>query len=119
MENVWSPVRRAALREFSALSSVIHRATRWSSTIQVIKRYVELRTYLLDLNCSEVNEIMLDRKEDLILDRLCSKLSDLSSICKRLQQDPTTLSDARALFGTVIDHHLESTNLLSCDATIV
>lgn len=80
---------------------------------------MKLRTYLPDLNCNELNEILLDRKEDLIVDRLCTKLSDINSICKRLQQDSTNFFDLRALFNTVIDHNLETADRLSCDETVL
>lgn len=80
---------------------------------------MELHTYLPDLNCSDFNEILLDEIENLIIDLLCSKLFNISSICKRLKQDSTSVFHVCALIDTVIDHQPATANRLRCNATIV
>lgn len=52
------PFRKAALLAVIALSLVFYNATKWSWTNQTVKLSVELRTNLLYLNWSQINEIL-------------------------------------------------------------
>lgn len=67
----------------------------------------------------DFSDILLDRKEDLFLDLLCSNLLELNVICKPLQHDSTTLFDVGAIFGRVAKRYPETAHHFRRDSIIV
>lgn len=74
MKKLRSPLRREALRDHTELSLLVSNLTRWSSTYEMLKRYVEIRNELPLLKWEEPDEILSNRKEYTILDSVLDPL---------------------------------------------
>lgn len=119
MKKLRNPKRRAQLRNYTNLSPLVCNDTRWSSTYEMLRRYIEVKEHLPQLHVEEIDDLIPSRKEhDGILD-LCKTLGSLDSVTKCLQKDSTTISEVRALFDTVIIHYPTTEPRLGPTANIV
>ena len=109
----------AKLKKLTNLTPKLRNVTRWSSSYQMVQRYVELREYLALLESDEVDALSLTPAENRRADALLLQLKPLESVNKVLQTNSTTVSDARALFDAVIQKYSDTTNRLSSSAGIV
>ncbi|ETO99522.1 hypothetical protein F441_23063 [Phytophthora nicotianae CJ01A1] len=111
------PNNSAALAAFTGLKPLKANVTRWSSTYEMLKRYVEIRDAIK----------MVQAVEDLVprpsshrrIVQLLSKLGDLDSVCVKLQSEELTLADVRLLFDAVVVKYPVTASYLKADASIV
>lgn len=54
----------AYIRTLTVLKPIICKVTRWSSTFEMIKRYIQLKAHLEKQNMDEINDIMPNIAED-------------------------------------------------------
>lgn len=106
----------AKLRRFTHLKAKQNNVTRWSSTYDMLKRYVELREFLTLL---DIPDIFLSSREDAEVNSVLVTLSDLDSITKELQKESTTMCEARTLFDGVLSEFPEMENRLSATSNII
>ena len=71
------------LRQLTHLRPLKKNDTRWSSTYDMMKRYIKLRPLLRDM--PSVADFMLTPRQDRSLDTLFENLSELQSATKELQ----------------------------------
>ena len=64
----------AKLRKLTHLRAKIRNQTKWSSSFDMVLRYVQIRQYLPELNSSDVDQVCLaltqNRRLDGLIDRL-------------------------------------------------
>ncbi len=107
------------LRLKTDLRAKIDCSTRWLSTTEMLRRYAQLRDYISDIEYEQINSSIPNPRENRKIDTLCSTFDELDSVCKALQQDEMTCSDARALFDEAIEYHLETGSRLGSASSIV
>lgn len=74
----------------------------WSSTFLILKRYNEIKTFLLKLDLQELMDHFLYEVEDRTIEHIFHKLIYLDSVTRERAGDGVTMSDARALLDAVI-----------------
>eukprot|EP00171_Calliarthron_tuberculosum_P003101 IDg3101t1 len=109
----------AKLRRLTSIRPKIRNTTRWSSTHDMIVRYVRIREFLPNLESEEIDSLFLSPSENRRVDAFLQQLSPLESVTKMLQREETTVSDTRALFDAVINSFPGTINKLSSTADIV
>ena len=109
----------AKLRKYTMLSPIQRNATRWSSTAEMVKRYFELKQFVMHFgNCAELLDFFPTPRENVELEELSETMKMLDSVTKALQGD-VDLSDVRALFDEIISKIPETGHYLGQDANIV
>jgi hypothetical protein len=83
------------------LVAVLRQATRWSSTFAMLKRYFQLREFIL-ADDEELADYLASRASHRKLEALLSSLCDVESVSKRLQDKDLTLLDPRILFDALL-----------------
>lgn len=119
MKKLSYQIPAAKLRRFTHLKAKISNETRWSSTYNMLKRYIEIKEYLPQLELPEIDELLLSDQDDLTIERLCQKFANLDSVTIALQDNSTTISKARCLFDSVIEDYPRLASRLATDAQIV
>ena len=109
----------AKLRKLTPLRPKTRNMTRWSSSFEMILRYVRLREFLPKLDSSEIDRLSLTSTENRRIDSLLEQLKTLESVSKALQEERTSISDVRAMFDAVIEEFPETTDRLTSSAAIV
>ena len=109
----------AKLRKLTPIAPRIRNITRWSSTYEMIVRYVRLKDFLPALDSDEIDALSLTPFENRRVDTLLQQLELLESVTKVLQDDTTTMSDVRAVFDAVMDKFPETSCRLTSSAEIV
>lgn len=109
----------AKLMKITGLKARTRNQTRWSSTFQMLVRYLDIKDHLHKLNSVEVDILSLSTAEDRRVTELFERLKNLECITKRLQKDDTTMETVRDLFDCVIDDYPETANRLTSTADIV
>ena len=107
------------LKKLTNLTPKVRNVTRWSSSYQMVQRYVELREFLALLESDEVDALSLTPAENRRADALLQQVKPLESVNKVLQTNSNTVSDASVLFDAVIQKYSDTANLLSSSAGIV
>ena len=89
----------AKLRQHNNLRPVLFNATRCSNVSNMICRYREFKSILLEEMQSEPNtvDLLLSPKEHSKVDWLFSELKDLNSVSVALQKEKVDMSNARLL----------------------
>jgi hypothetical protein len=98
MSKLKNLIPAAKLRKLTHLKAKTRNATRWSSTFEMILRYIKIRDFLPLLEINELDELLLTVSENCEIDSICEEMKDFKSISKTLQQDAITLADTRFLF---------------------
>ncbi|KAG6954994.1 hypothetical protein JG688_00012100, partial [Phytophthora aleatoria] len=88
---------RAALRKVTPLAPVLRIVTRWSSTFNMVERYVNLRPALLSMDHAtvakhDIARFLLSGEESEHVEELLETLMDLNEITKALQDSALTKS---------------------------
>ena len=96
-------VLSAKLRRMTLLRPLIRSTTRWSSTFNMVNRYIRFREFVEQTESVEIDEMMLMPSENRKVDVLIEKLKDYESVSKASQIDVTTLSDVRTMFDELIE----------------
>ena len=110
---------RAKLRELTPLAPMTKNETRWSSTYNMIKRFVEIEP-CIDVSDPEIADRSLSPAEMLRVEVLLSALEEYNSIYLELQKSTVTISDARACFDAVMQKYSDfGHNHVSADSRIV
>ncbi|KAG3198854.1 hypothetical protein PC128_g5713 [Phytophthora cactorum] len=111
------PNNAAELARHTHYKPLKSNATRWSSTYQMLARYVKIRDAIK----------MVAAVEDLLpwpsihrqVVQLVNKLEALDSVCVKLQSEERTLADVRLLFDAVMAKYPATSHHLSASARIV
>ena len=77
--------------------------TRWTSSYDVMQRYVQLRPLLSDLDYVEVEALLPTASQNRAIYDLMSLLLELQILTKDLQRDDLTLEEVRDAFYFVIE----------------
>lgn len=98
MKRLSYQIPAARLRRHTKLRAKQDCETRWSSTFQMMKRYIALRPAIAQLDLPEIDDLLPPSHHHNEVVHLCQKLEELESITKKLQNPSVTLWDARILF---------------------
>ncbi len=79
MQRFQNPVPAAKLREHTDLRAKYSIATRWSSTIEMIRRYVEIRDYMTQVELDDIDDLLLPPRQDKAIDRVTLRFADLDT----------------------------------------
>ena len=109
----------AKLRKFTLLRAKTNNITRWSSTYEMFKRFMELKPFLSKLGIDDVDRNTPTAIECRDIDTMLNDLKKLNSITKALQSSDLTLGDVRQLFNDTISAFPQMENRLKKDADIV
>lgn len=119
MRRISFQIPSAKLRRLTPLKPKMGNETRWSSTYEMLERYIRLKSYIPQIGVDEVEELMLSEDEDDDLLRLLRQLKDLDSVTKALQDARHGLYDARLLFEGVMDKHPSTRSRLGTRSNLV
>lgn len=109
----------AHLRILTGLKPITLKNTHFSSTLQMIKRYIELIAKLKQLNMDESNNLLPSIAEDIAITKLLDKLKLIESVNKKLEENGTKIADTRALFDVVKLKYPQTKSRLSYGVKIV
>ncbi|RHY87092.1 hypothetical protein DYB37_010240 [Aphanomyces astaci] len=109
----------ARLRRLTPLVAKTNNTTRWSSTYSMLKRYNEIKSFLIDINDNNIDVLRLNVVEDREVTTLLTKLEDLNAITLALQSEDCSLLDARQIFDTVIEDYPDAAARLDRSTAIV
>jgi len=119
MKKFGNPIPAAKLRKLTTIKPKLHVVTRWSSTVDMMRRYAELRDYICDVEIDGLDEMLLSVRENKILDKFCSSFTDIDSITKALQSDALTISEVRCYFDSIIEIYPGTISRLGPQCAIV
>lgn len=94
MKKLSRGIPAAKLKRLTALKAQTNNSTRWSSTFHMIKRYIDLKPFIVQLDDPEIFALRLSGKQHNRIDKLYSTLSNLNSITLKLQENSTNISIA-------------------------
>ncbi|ETI29699.1 hypothetical protein F443_23189 [Phytophthora nicotianae P1569] len=107
----------AKLAQFTKYKPLKANATRWSSTYQMLARYVKIRHAIKMV--AAVEDLLPRPRTHRQIVQLVTKLEALDSVCVRLQSEEGNLADVRFLFDAVIAKFPATAHHLSQSAQIV
>ncbi|EGZ15692.1 hypothetical protein PHYSODRAFT_506404 [Phytophthora sojae] len=115
---------RALLRRVSHLSPLLRNDTRWSSTYEMVARYVKLQPAIIKLVHDllvqyEVQPLLLRRAEHERAKALEKDLEKFEGVTKELQRSTLTLSAVRRLFDQGVKEYPALKSRLAATAPIV
>ncbi|RQM24204.1 hypothetical protein B5M09_007767 [Aphanomyces astaci] len=109
----------ARLRRVTPLRAITLSATRWSSTFNMLKRYIELKPFLWAIADDSIDVLRLNVVENREVTALLVTLEDLNSITLALQGDECSLLEVRQIFDTVIEDYPNAVGRLGPSARVV
>ncbi|RHY03863.1 hypothetical protein DYB36_007504 [Aphanomyces astaci] len=109
----------ARLRRATPLRAITLSATRWSLMFNMLKRYIELKPFLLAIADDTIDVLRLNVEEDREVTALLVTLEDLNSITLTLQGDECSLLEVRQIFDTVIEEYPDAVGRLGPSARVV
>jgi hypothetical protein len=109
----------AKLRSHTDLKPHCRNQTRWSSTYQMLNRYTQIRDFLPLLEIDELDEKLLNNRQNRDVDSLIEELNDLNSVTLELQRDDITISEVRGIFDYVLEKYPMLYDKLSPCADII
>ncbi|KUF85263.1 hypothetical protein AM587_10005540 [Phytophthora nicotianae] len=115
---------RALLRRVSHLSPLMRNDTRWSSTYEMVERYLKLQPLIVQLGHNllveyEIQPLLLRRAEHERVKSLARDLEKFEGVTKELQKATLTLSAVRRLFDQVVKEFPALETRLAATAPIV
>ncbi|ETO79093.1 hypothetical protein F444_06133 [Phytophthora nicotianae P1976] len=108
---------RAALREHTHLSPLRPNVTRWSSTFEMVARYVRFRDDIKHVE--SVFDLIPKAAMHRRIEALLKDLRVFQSVTLKLQLEDVTLANVRALFVSITERFPTTKAKLSASATIV
>ena len=111
MVKLWTLRNSAKLRRVTELRPIQRNVTRWSSTFEMLKRFTELKEFI-DTTDAQIAPLFPSSVQQLEIQDLHTHLEKFESVSKKIQEDSTTLWEARSLFDAhleqypALDHHL-------------
>jgi hypothetical protein len=90
----------------------LYNATRWSSYHSMLKRYFELKPFLLDFEDADIVDMLPTGPQERLLQELLVYMDNINSVSLRLQREAATMAEARTLFDGLVElfpgmeHHL-------------
>ncbi|RHY91523.1 hypothetical protein DYB35_011310 [Aphanomyces astaci] len=109
----------ARLRRLTHLTAITRKATRWSSTYAMLKRYIAIRGFVHQLNDRTILSLLPTDEQDKEIDILLGILGELESGTKDLQAEDSTILDARNLFDETILLYPDAAKRLGPNADIL
>lgn len=109
----------AKLRQITGLRQLVNNVTRWSSTYIMLKRYLQLRILIPQLQLMDVSILLSSLATKDTLEKRLMLSKKLESVRKIFQDDKITLCNVQALFDAVIDQNPSSESRLVIEASIV
>lgn len=85
MPKLRMPTMASKFRLHTFRNAILNNETHWSSSLQMLARYKEVRRFLEELGESFIDELLPNRAQDRNFDALLSKLEDLDAVTKQLQ----------------------------------
>jgi hypothetical protein len=115
---------RALLRRVSHLSPLLRNDTRWSSTYEMVARYVKLQPAITQLGHDllvdhEIQPLLLRRAEHERVKALEKDLIKFEGVTQALQKSTLTMSAVRRLFDQVVKEYPALKSRLGATAQIV
>lgn len=109
----------ANLRKHTNLRPILNNKTRWSSTSQILRRYIVLQPFLEKLQIKELTDLLLGPKGHSDVAEVLEILTKFDSVTKFLQREDTTILQARSLFDSILADFPSTEWRLQGDADIV
>ena len=109
----------AHLRNITDLKAVKKNETRWTSTFDMLSRYIRLLPSLCDMEEEYIIQKLPAQVENLAIKSLLVQLEQVNSMMKYLQRDNINLANARECFDALIKVFPATSVYLSPDARIV
>ena len=110
---------RARLRTKTEYSPISRNATRWNSTMDMVRCYLKFK----DLHCldddPELTTLLPTPQQDVQLRDLMNHFSNFQSCTMYLQEDGITLKDSRDIINKLIEDYPIMRRHLAADARIV
>lgn len=119
MKKLSTPKMLAKLRNHTHLRPLRHNSTRWSSVFFMIKRFCDLREVLPKLGSETIDDLTPNNTQCRKIEAVLTKLSDLESVTKVLQDDSISISDVKHLFEEVVTSFESTNDKLRPDADII
>lgn len=119
MKKLKTTIPSARLRCATHLVPKTTNVTRWSSTRDMVTRYLEIRGHIRGLNLNDVDSLCLLGNEEREVEQLAKKLDDLNAVSMVLQQEDVTMSRVRSLFDVVVSDYCVAKEHLSPTAEVV
>ncbi|RQM29283.1 hypothetical protein B5M09_013613 [Aphanomyces astaci] len=119
MKKLSNIIPAAKLRRMTPLCPKQRNKTRWSSSVAMLARYVELKPFLPQLGIDDIDMLLLNSRQDRDVDLLIAQLTDLNSVTLALQDESLTLADVRMLFDEVVVQYSGAEVRLGPDASVV
>ena len=107
------------LREITDLCPVERNTTRWSSSFEMIKRYLLLHDLIIKSTFHEATAKLLSPERYAKIISCKNMLDTLENLTERLQAENITMLTVRKYFDEVIDLHPVMNKYLKVDADIV
>jgi len=116
-----TPLVALKLRDETPLKAIVRNVTRWSSTYEMIKRYLSLHFSIINIsNYHEATKALcLSLDEHNEIELLFNALTDLEKATVYLQRDNLTLMAAKMYFEHLIGLYPSLTPQLGSDAKVV
>ncbi|POM71659.1 Hypothetical protein PHPALM_11737 [Phytophthora palmivora] len=111
------PNNAAELERHTSLKPLKVNTTRWSSTFNMLQRYVKIRDAIKMVTA--VEDLLPRPSTHRKIVQLVEKLKDLDSVCINLQKEDRTLADVRLLFDAVASKYPATANYLQPSARII
>ncbi|ETL27883.1 hypothetical protein L916_18647 [Phytophthora nicotianae] len=108
---------RAALREHTPLAPLMPHATRWSSTYDMVARYVRIRDEIKQVDA--VFDLIPKAAMHHKIEALLGDLQVFHSVTIKLQSKDLSLADVRVLFDSILQRFPSLTSKLGVTASIV
>ncbi len=109
----------AELRKHTHLRAKCSNVTRWSSTAQMLRRYIQIKEILPQLNSGDLDSMILNGRDTCKVEGLCDEVTQLDEITKALQKEDVNMADVRALLDTVTEEYPQFSDRLCSTAAII
>ncbi|KAE9312038.1 hypothetical protein PR003_g19865 [Phytophthora rubi] len=117
MVQLRQPNNSAELAKFTDLRPIKRNAARWSSTREMVERYLRIRGDIRKVEV--VEDLVLSASVHRKLAALVEDLRDFDSVFKKLQGEATTMADTRLLFSSLLERYPEMDSHLDPVSSII
>ncbi|RHZ12908.1 hypothetical protein DYB37_010077, partial [Aphanomyces astaci] len=85
----------------------------------MLDRYVKLKPFLPLMGVEEIDNLLLNVRQEHDIDLLLAKLIDINTVTLELQDEAITLADVRGLFDEVVGEFPSANERLRLGASII